>query len=113
MSYSSMNSLTIYLSNKRCKNYRTCTFYSSKVCQRNNECKNDEYLQPVNIHKIHYRESVAGSVILTSGMVEFEEGFWIGNHLTAVNGLQRVCNIPRAQPGAVQTPRYLRGQTEF
>ena len=29
------------------------------------------------------RESVAGSVIQATGMVEFEDGLWIGNHLKA------------------------------
>ena len=29
------------------------------------------------------RESVAGSVIQTTGTVEFEDGLWIGNHLKA------------------------------
>ena len=45
--------------------------------------------------------------------VEFEDGLWIGNHLKARNGLQRVHTIPGVQPGAVRTPGFLRGQTEF
>ena len=40
------------------------------------------------------RESVAGSVIQATGTVEFEDGLWIGNHLKARNGLQRVRTIP-------------------
>ena len=30
-----------------------------------------------------YQESVAGSVIQGTGMVEFENGLWIGKHLKA------------------------------
>ena len=60
-----------------------------------------------------YRESVAGSVIQATGTVEFEDGLWIGNHLKARNGLQRVRTIPGVRPGAVRTPGFLRGQTEF
>ena len=59
------------------------------------------------------RESVAGSVIQATGTVEFEDGLWIGNHLKAGNGLQRVRTIPGDRPGAVCTPGFLRGQTEF
>ena len=59
------------------------------------------------------RESVAGSVIQATGTLEFEYGLWIGNHLKAQNGLQRVCTIPLIRPGAVRTPGFLRGQTEF
>ena len=59
------------------------------------------------------RESVAGSVIQATGTVEFEDGLWIGNHLKARNGLQRVRTIPGVRPGAVRTPGFLRGQTEF
>ena len=40
------------------------------------------------------RESVAGSVIQGTRTVEFEDGLWIGNHLKARNGLQRVRTIP-------------------
>ena len=58
-------------------------------------------------------ESVAGSVIQATRTVEFEDGLWIGNHLKAQNGLQRVCTIPGVQPRKMQTPRFLRGQTEF
>ena len=65
-----------------------------------------------NLGKFH-RESVAGFVIQTTGMVEFEDVMWIGNHLKAQNGLQRVCTIPGVQPEAVRTPGFLRGQTEF
>ena len=46
------------------------------------------------------RESVAGSVIQATGMVEFEDGLWIGNHLKARNGLQRVCTIPEVRQRA-------------
>ena len=60
-----------------------------------------------------YRESMAGSVIQATGMVEFEDGLWIGNPLKARNGLQRVRTIPGVRPGAVRTPGLLRGQTEF
>ena len=60
-----------------------------------------------------YQESVAGSVIQATGTVEFEDGLWIGNHLKARNGLQRVRTIPGVRPGAVRTPGFLRGQTEF
>ena len=41
------------------------------------------------------------------------DGLWIGNHLKARNGLQRVRTIPGVRPGAVHTPGFLRGQTEF
>ena len=34
-----------------------------------------------------YRESLVGSVIQATGTVEFEDGFWIGNHLKAGNSL--------------------------
>ena len=63
--------------------------------------------------KLRDRESVAGSVIQATGTVEFEDGLWIGNHLKARNGLQRVRTIPGVRPGAVRTPGFLRGQTEF
>ena len=56
---------------------------------------------------------MAGSVIQATGTVKFEDGLWIGNHLKARNGLQRVRTIPGAQPGVVGTPGFLRGQTEF
>ena len=59
------------------------------------------------------RESVAGSVIQATGMVEFEDGLWIGNHLKAQNGLQRVRTIPGVQPGTLRTPGFFQGQTEF
>ena len=54
-----------------------------------------------------------GSVIQATGLVEFEDGLWIGNHLKAQNGLQRVCTIPRVQTEAVRTTWFLQGQTEF
>ena len=57
-------------------------------------------------------ESLAGSVIQATETVEFEDGLWIGNHLKAQNGLQRVRTISRVQPGVVRTPR-LQGQNEF
>ena len=41
-----------------------------------------------------YQESVAGSLIQATGTVEFEDDLWIGNHLKAQNGLQRVHIIP-------------------
>ena len=37
----------------------------------------------------------------------------VGNHLKARNGLQMVRTIPGVRPGAVRTPGFLRGQTEF
>ena len=37
---------------------------------------------------------MAGFVIQATGTVEFEDGLWIGNHLKARNGLQRVRTIP-------------------
>ena len=58
-------------------------------------------------------KSVAGSVIQATGAVEFEDGLWIGNHLKAQNGLQRVRTIPGVRPGVMRTPGFLRGQTEF
>ena len=58
-------------------------------------------------------DSVTGSVIQATGTVEFEDGLWIGNHLKAKNGLQRIRNIPGVRPGAVRTPGFLQGQTEF
>ena len=60
-----------------------------------------------------YQESVAGSVIQAMGTVEFEDGLWIGNHLKAQNGLQRVCTISGGLPRAVSTPRFVWGKTEF
>ena len=59
------------------------------------------------------RESVEGSVIQAIGRVEFEDGLWIGNDLKPQNGLQRVRTIPGFRPGAVRTPGFLQGQTEF
>ena len=56
---------------------------------------------------------MAGSIIQATGMVEFENGLLIGNHLMARNGLQRVSTIPWVRPGVVLTPWFLRGQTEF
>ena len=56
---------------------------------------------------------MAVSVIQATGTLEFEDGLWMGNHLKAQNGLQRVCTIPEVQPGAVGAPGFLQGQTEF
>ena len=56
---------------------------------------------------------MAGSIIQATGMVEFEDGLRIGNHLKARNGLQRVHTIPGVRPGVVRTPGFLWGQTEF
>ena len=56
---------------------------------------------------------MAGSVIQATGTVEFEDGLWIGNHLKARNGLQRVRTIPGGSPGAVRALGFLQGQTEF
>ena len=65
-------------------------------------------------HKpVYYWESMAGSVIQATGSVEFEDYLWVENHVKDQNGLQRVCTIPWVQPGAVRTPGFLRGQTEF
>ena len=50
-------------------------------------------IQTCNMKKKN-RESVTGSVIKTTGTVEFEDGLWTGNHLKARNSLQRVCTIP-------------------
>ena len=72
-------------------------------------------LGPKNLQNIvaQNRESVAGFVIQATGMVKFESGLWIGNHIKARNGLQRVRTIPGVQPGVVRTPGFLWGQTEF
>ena len=59
------------------------------------------------------RETVVGSVIQATGIVEFEDCLWIGNHPKVRNGLQRDRTIPRVQPGVMRTPGFLRGQTEF
>ena len=59
------------------------------------------------------RESAEGSVIQGTGTVEFEDDLWIGSNLIAQNGQQRVCTIPGVRPGAVCTPGFLWGQTEF
>ena len=41
-------------------------------------------------HKpVYYWESVAGSVIQATGMVEFEDGLWIGIHLKALEMAHR------------------------
>ena len=54
-----------------------------------------EFLKIDTIHNIIFnQESVAGSVIQATGIVEFEDGLWRGNHLKARNGLQRVRTIP-------------------
>ena len=63
--------------------------------------------------KKQLREFVAGSLIQADGTLEFQDGLWIGNHQKAWNGLQRVSTIPGVQPGAVRTPGFLWGQTEF
>ena len=60
-----------------------------------------------------YWETVAGSVIQTTGTVEIEDGLWIGNHLKARYGLQMVCTILGVRLGIVCTPRFLRMQTEI
>ena len=60
-----------------------------------------------------YQESVAGSVIQGTGMVEFEDGLWIANYQKAGNDLQRVRIIPGVQSGAMRTPKFLQGQTEI
>ena len=65
-------------------------------------------------HKpVYYWESVAGSVIQATGLVEFEDCLWIENHVNDWNGLQRVRTIPGVQPWAMRTPWFLQGQTEF
>ena len=50
------------------------------------------------------------SVIQANGILEFKDGLWIGNHLKPCYGLQRVCNIPGFQTGAMRTPRFLGGR---
>ena len=45
-----------------------------------------------------------GSVIQATEMVEFEDGFLIGNHLKAQNSMQRVQAIPKILTGVVCTP---------
>ena len=45
------------------------------------------------LYAVRYRESTAGSVIQATGTVDFEDVFWIGNHLKVQNGQQRVCTI--------------------
>ena len=46
----------------------------------------------------YHCKTVAGSVIQATGTVEYEDGFWTGNHLRAANGLQRIRTILGAQP---------------
>ena len=60
-----------------------------------------------------YNHNLAGSVIQATGIVEFEDGLWIGNQLKAQNSLQRVCTMPGVLQEAVCTPRFLLEQTEF
>ena len=50
---------------------------------------------------------------ITAWAMAIEDGLWIGHHLKAWNGLQRVRTIPGVWPGPVRTPRSLWGQTEF
>ena len=52
---------------------------------------------------------MVGTVIQATGTVDFEDGLWIGKHLKARNGLQRVPTIPGVQPGVVPTPGFLQG----
>ena len=54
-----------------------------------------------------------GSAIQATGMVEFEDGWRIGNHLKARDGLQMVRTIIEVRAGVVRTPEFLRGQTDF
>ena len=69
---------------------------------------------PLNISTRDYWKSLAAcSVIQGTGKVECEDGLRIGNYLKALNGLQRVHTIPGVWSGAVPTPRFLQGQTEF
>ena len=51
-----------------------------------------------------FLDSVVGSVIQATEMVEFEDGFLIGNHLKAQNSMQRVQAIPKILTGVVCTP---------
>ena len=54
---------------------------------------------------------MAGCVIQATGVVVFEDGLWIGNHLKAQNSLQRVHTIPRVPSEAgVHTKIPLRGK---
>ena len=54
-------------------------------------------------------ESVAGSVIQANGMVEFEDGLGIENH---IKGSKWPAEGLHYTWGGVQ-PRFLQGQTEF
>ena len=56
---------------------------------------------------------MAGSVIQATGTVEFKNGLWVGNQLKAQNGLQKIHTIPGVLSGAVFTPRFFQGKTEF
>ena len=58
-------------------------------------------------------EPVICSVIQATGMVEFEDSFWIGNHIKSPNDLQRVCTIPGVQPVVVNTLGFVKGQIEI
>ena len=99
-----------------------CDFESSDpCCSEYGYCGNtDEHCTSPGIDyrkgenkSLNYWEFVAGSVIQATGTLEFEDGLLIGHLKKAQNGLQRVCTIPGFQPGAVGTPRFLRGQIEF
>ena len=56
---------------------------------------------------------MAGSVIQATGIVEFGDGLWIGNHLKARNGPQWVCTVFGVQPGMVCTPRFLQERMNY
>ena len=51
-----------------------------------------------------FLDSVVGSVIQATEMVEFEDYFLIGNHLKAQNSMQRVQAIPKIPTGVFCTP---------
>ena len=41
---------------------------------------------------------MASSAIQATGTVEFEDGLWLGNHIKAQDGLQKVRTVPGVQP---------------
>ena len=82
------------------------------MCKDNKICLVNFIKARSNIGVQNYQESLAGSVIKATGTVEFKDGLWIGNQ-EAQNGQQRVHTISGDQPGAVHTPRFLKGQTDI
>ena len=49
--------------------------------------KLDRKYKKVKNNTTIYQETMTGNVIQATGMVEFEDGLWIGNCLKAQNGL--------------------------